>query len=462
MKSRQETVILVKYDKLDDLRSSIDNRYHYFYKIVNLINNKYYYGIHTTDDIYDGYVGSGTILKYVYKKYGKENCIKYILEFFDDRKSLLDYEKSIINQELLDDSNCYNIIIGGCGSYNTVTPVITIDGISKVVSKEEYKNNKHLYRHPTSGKIHINNGLKNKLIFPKDLDEYLKMGWVLGETNKSTIGKIVINKDGEIDRFIYEDELKKYIENGWTRGGKSRNKGQKSFAKGQIWINKDGVQKRVNLNDMDSYLKDGWVEGTCQTSLKGYIRITNGETIKNIKPENIEELNYYLNNGWWKGSLSINKGNIWVKKADKMVSIPKDKYDEYLKNGWVRGRLLINYFNTNEGKIFVNNGVDIKLISKDELNEYLKNGWVRGNYKVGGTHNLDKIRVNKNGNIKNINKDELDKYLKDGWEKGMGKSIMKGRIRINNGVCEKLVTLEEFETTYSKDGWIRGLLNKRK
>ena len=67
MKSRQETIILVKYDKLDDLRSSIDNRYHYFYKIVNLINNKYYYGIHTTDDIYDGYVGSGTILKYVYK-----------------------------------------------------------------------------------------------------------------------------------------------------------------------------------------------------------------------------------------------------------------------------------------------------------------------------------------------------------------------------------------------------------
>ena len=45
---------------------------------------------------------------------------------------------------------------------------------------------------------------------------------------------------------------------------------------------------------------------------------------------------------------------------------------------------------------------------------------------------------------------------------GMGKSIMKGRIRINNGVCEKLVTLEEFETIYSKDGWMRGLLNKRK
>ena len=100
MKSRQETIILVNYDKMENLKSTIDGRYHYFYKIINTINNKYYYGIHTTDNIYDGYSGSGELLKLVYKKYGKENCIKYILKFFEDRKSLLQYEKEIINTQI--------------------------------------------------------------------------------------------------------------------------------------------------------------------------------------------------------------------------------------------------------------------------------------------------------------------------------------------------------------------------
>ena len=84
MNSRQKTIILVDYNDLNELRSSIDNKFHYFYKIYNPFNEKYYYGIHSTIDIYDGYAGSGTILKSVYKKYGKNNCIKYIEKFFDD------------------------------------------------------------------------------------------------------------------------------------------------------------------------------------------------------------------------------------------------------------------------------------------------------------------------------------------------------------------------------------------
>ena len=87
MKSRQDTIILVEYNNLEDLKSDIDGRYHYFYKILNTINNKYYYGIHTTDDIYDGYTGSGTLLKNVYKKYGESNCIKYLNKY-----GSIDYE----------------------------------------------------------------------------------------------------------------------------------------------------------------------------------------------------------------------------------------------------------------------------------------------------------------------------------------------------------------------------------
>lgn len=32
------------------------SQYHYFYKVVNLKNNKYYYGVHSTTNLDDGYM----------------------------------------------------------------------------------------------------------------------------------------------------------------------------------------------------------------------------------------------------------------------------------------------------------------------------------------------------------------------------------------------------------------------
>ena len=33
------------------------HKYHYLYKITNTINYKYYYGMHSTSDLDDGYLG---------------------------------------------------------------------------------------------------------------------------------------------------------------------------------------------------------------------------------------------------------------------------------------------------------------------------------------------------------------------------------------------------------------------
>ena len=75
-----------------------DNKYHYLYKITNLINEHYYYGVHSTSDNYlkDGYSGSGIALKNAYKKYGKENFRFEIIEYFSDSYLMYQSEKKIV------------------------------------------------------------------------------------------------------------------------------------------------------------------------------------------------------------------------------------------------------------------------------------------------------------------------------------------------------------------------------
>lgn len=94
--------------------------YHYIYKTTCIITERYYIGMHSTDDIDDGYIGSGTRLWHSIKKYGKENHKCEILEFLPDRKSLRNKEIEIINEELIRDPQCMNIMKGGDGNWDHV------------------------------------------------------------------------------------------------------------------------------------------------------------------------------------------------------------------------------------------------------------------------------------------------------------------------------------------------------
>ena len=104
-------------------------KYHYFYKITNTINNHFYYGIHSTNDLNDGYMGSGSRLKIAIKKYGIENFSKEIIKFFNNREELDKYEAEIVTESLVRDPNCYNMVIGGdCLITSGTTTVIDDKG----------------------------------------------------------------------------------------------------------------------------------------------------------------------------------------------------------------------------------------------------------------------------------------------------------------------------------------------
>ena len=73
----------------------------YIYKTTNIITHKFYIGMHRTDNMNDGYLGSGVILKRSLKKYGKENHIKEILSYHESFIDLCKAEQLIINEEML-------------------------------------------------------------------------------------------------------------------------------------------------------------------------------------------------------------------------------------------------------------------------------------------------------------------------------------------------------------------------
>lgn len=102
------------------MRRADQRSFHIIYKITNLITNKFYIGMHSTDNLNDGYMGSGKKIKYSVNKYGKENHKFEIVEFLKSRKELIAREEKIINEELLSNPLCMNIRLGGHGGFDHI------------------------------------------------------------------------------------------------------------------------------------------------------------------------------------------------------------------------------------------------------------------------------------------------------------------------------------------------------
>jgi len=86
---------------------------HFTYKITNTINNKIYIGIHSTKNVNDGYMGSGSLLKEAQYQQGIKSFQKEILSFYKSRDDLRNAERIIVNQEFINRSDTYNVQLGG-------------------------------------------------------------------------------------------------------------------------------------------------------------------------------------------------------------------------------------------------------------------------------------------------------------------------------------------------------------
>jgi hypothetical protein len=209
--------------------------YYYIYKITNLVNNKYYVGVHKTSDLNDVYMGSGKVIKDAIKKYGIDNFKKDILEYFEDSESMYAREKEIVTDKFLLREDTYNLRRGGTGGFDFINKN-NINNKSQNCNKggeslakrlqnddillKKYKNHgSNLFK-----KLHAEGKFRYDNFKGCQHSEETKIK--IGESNKvhqlgvnnSQYGTCWIYHELIGNKKIKKDFLPEYIEQGWIKG----------------------------------------------------------------------------------------------------------------------------------------------------------------------------------------------------------------------------------------------------
>jgi len=171
-------------------------------------------------------MGSGKVLRRSIRKYGVENHIKEILEFFDSRELLIKAEITAITPDMLVDRMCMNIVDGGIGwnlKHNRAFKEklqsdknFRLEFSQKISSarKREYQNGerKNDWQLNWLGKKHLDSSKKKMSESSKNSG--------LGREN-SQYGTCWVTKDKE-NKKIKQEELNDYLLAGWNKGRHSQ------------------------------------------------------------------------------------------------------------------------------------------------------------------------------------------------------------------------------------------------
>ena len=115
-------------------------KYHLIYKTTNINTGRFYIGMHSTNNIEDGYIGSGTWLRHSIKKHGVESFDREILHLLDTRKLAYEKEKELVTKYFIDNNKVYNLVLGGAAGKKIINKVF-----SKSKKLQELKVKKEMF-----------------------------------------------------------------------------------------------------------------------------------------------------------------------------------------------------------------------------------------------------------------------------------------------------------------------------
>lgn len=307
------------------------NTFHFVYKTTNLINSKFYIGKHSTTDLNDGYLGSGTYLLRSTAKYGKENFSREILKQFHTSDEAYEYEKELITEELLKSEGCYNLALGGKGGVS-FPGSYSEERISKIS-----ENAKRMWEDPT---------VRTKII------EALH----------------VVNKDPRLSKLRSKNSKLMWVDPKFVK--------YMSDCRKALWKDEDyrrnQVEKRTGANN--------YFYGKTHTEeVKKVIKAhrANQEFSKETRQKLSDSLSGEKNPFYGKSHSEKTRkelaekcgGFTWV--TDGRVDVQTRDVEEYLKENptFKIGRA---------PRVWITNFKEIKRILKVELEAHLSEGWSRG------------------------------------------------------------------------------------
>lgn len=290
-------------------KNYIEKKYNYIYKLTLKKDRRYFYiGKHSTNDLDDGYMGSGIKVKLLKKELGKNCFDKEILSFWKNVEDALIEEKNLVTKELIDNEFCLNTIKGG-GTIDTT-------GLSHLVSEETRKK--------------ISEANKGRIISEKTKEKIRKS--LLGKKRPKEIVEKTIKTKKEKGVLCCSEEAKRKI--GDKNRGRKQSEEQKKLASirhvGTKAVNKNGIVKYVKKEDLQMFLSNGWAIGTGK-------RKTNEENERN---KNMVK-SLWKNEDYKKNFVNKIKELVFINNGIDEKRIKKERIQEYIENGWVLGRCKI-------------------------------------------------------------------------------------------------------------------------
>lgn len=184
-------------------------KYNYIYLITNNTNGKIYIGQHRTDDLDDGYMGSGTLLLMAKQKYGIKNFSKEIIAYADTKEKLDYLERFYIRKYKAQNKNIgYNIQPGGGGYGGTKGMHFVFSEEHKQKLSEAQK--RYCQEHGAQGLgKHLSNETKKKISEAHKGKQVWNKGIPHSEETKRKISEALKNNE-KIKIFAKNRERDKY------------------------------------------------------------------------------------------------------------------------------------------------------------------------------------------------------------------------------------------------------------
>lgn len=261
---------------------------HSVYKTINLINQNYYIGKHSSENPNDDYLGSGKALHIAIKKYGIENFKKEVLFLFENEEEAYKKEKEIIKElDGVRDQTCYNLCYGGIGFWQGSTH--TLESREKISSGNK-------------GKIRTNEA--------KQKYSEARKGTVVSEETKKKLSDINKGKKHS------EETKAKLVANSGMRGKKHTQEAREKISKAHK--GKPSIRKGIECSE--------------ETKQK-MSEAQKGRTVSEETKDKLRQMTQEKNSQF---------GSMWITDGNSNMKIKKDAL---VPDGWSKGRIFKKGYN---------------------------------------------------------------------------------------------------------------------